>query len=139
MCVLFVLFSRVVLFTLGRKYSSVVCVCLVGSHQLRLGILLTLPHCKLIRLQSSEQGECSSRGARVQRRTLSRAPWHDSLPKGSEKEVKTEELAWRDLEIHIGCWRVPRFKAELVFLVSGERIAVLVMLVASMPLNLGSC
>lgn len=118
---------------------SCVCVCLVGSHQLRLGILLTLPHCKLIRLQSSEQGECSSRGARVQRRMLSRAPWHDSLPKGSEKEVKTEELAWRDLEIHIGCWRVPRFKAELVFLVSGERIAVLVVLVASMPLYLGSC
>lgn len=27
MCVLFVLFSRVVLFTLERKYSSVVCVC----------------------------------------------------------------------------------------------------------------
>lgn len=75
----------------------------------------------------------------MQRPTLSRTLWHDSLPKGGEKEVKTEELTWRDLEIHIGCWRVPRFKAELVFLVSGERIAVLVVLVASMPLNLGSC
>lgn len=55
--VCFVLFSCVVLFTLERKFSSVVyvCVCLVGSHQPNLGILLTLSHCKLICLQSSEQ------------------------------------------------------------------------------------
>lgn len=47
--VCFVLFSCVVLFTLERKFSSVVyvCVCLVGSHQPNLGILLTLPHCKV--------------------------------------------------------------------------------------------
>lgn len=48
----FVLFSRVVLFTLERKFSSVVyvcmCVCLVGSHQPNLDILLTLSHCKLL-------------------------------------------------------------------------------------------
>lgn len=59
--VCFVLFSCVVLFTLERKFSSVVyvcvCVCLVGSHQPNLGILLTLSHCKLIGLRSSEQVE----------------------------------------------------------------------------------
>lgn len=44
-----------------KEYSSVVCVCLVGSHQPPLGILLTPPHCKLIHLQSSEQGGCRAR------------------------------------------------------------------------------
>lgn len=62
-----------------------------------------------------------------------------AFPKGGKKEVKTEEPTCRDLESPRGCWRVPRFKAELVFVVSRERIDVLVGVVASMPLNLGSC
>lgn len=63
------------------------------------------------------------------RHILSKALWHDGLPKGGKKEVKTEELTCRGLEVTVDCWRVPRLKAELVFLVPGERVAVLVVLV----------
>lgn len=70
---------------------------------------------------------------------LSKALWPGILPRGGEEEVRALK------DSHAGALRTHRlqgsaaFKAELVFLVSRERIAVLVVLVASMPLNLGNC
>lgn len=57
MCVLFCFLVLCCSLWKGNSHQLCVCVCvcLVGSHQPNLGILLTLSHCKLIRLQSSEQ------------------------------------------------------------------------------------
>lgn len=89
--VCFVLFSRVVLFTLERKFSLVVYVCVCvscGLSSAYLGILLPLSHCKLLCLQSSEQVEYNCHGVRAQQLEPPPSPWHGILPKGDRKEVE---------------------------------------------------
>lgn len=97
------------------------CVCLVGSHQPNLGILLTLSHCKLI--ACSHQSRYNCHGVRAHSYSLSKAPRPGSPPKGGRRksELKNPHAGTGG---PLGCWRAPRFKAELVFVVSRERIAV---------------
>lgn len=107
---------------------SCVCVCVCacacvscGSHQPNLGILLTLSHCKLI--ACSHQSRYNCHGVRAHSYSLSKAPRPGSPPKGGRRksELKNPHAG---TGAPLGCWRAPRFKAELVFVVSRERIAV---------------